>query len=139
MKSNKRAGHLPYSQAIAMACALLALASCSADSTAGTGTSTSAAGSNATIEHITQELQAELSLYDQCEPGGANLQGNCPSGMVCQTIISGGFRCYLSTAAGCPSEMTSYMGVACLETCDPITPGGFCTSPLTCDYGWCVP
>jgi len=115
----------------------LALASCAADSAAETNTST--AGSSAKVELATQALQEELSLYNPCEAGGANLQGNCPAGMVCQTIISEGFHCFLSTAAGCPSNMRPYMGVACLDTCDPFTPGGFCTFPLRCDNGWCVP
>jgi hypothetical protein len=79
-------------------------------------------------------------LYETCSPGGTAMEGNCGTGKVCETIITGGFRCYQATSAtgGCPFGM-SFMGTACLSTCDPLTPGGFCPQPLACNGGWCTP
>jgi hypothetical protein len=106
------------------------------------------AGSSARVGAVTQALAAGSEaiagsgadwLYETCEPGGANLQGTCAIGMVCQTILRGGFLCYQSAANGCPSGMTSYMGVACLDTCWPQT-DEWCPFPLACESGgWCVP
>jgi hypothetical protein len=137
MQPNKSYGTLRYSVMLRTAGAvMLALASCTADSTIESDTG--AAGSSSNVELTTQALQEGVALYEQCEPGGANLQGNCESGMVCQTIISGGFRCYLAASSSCPYDTKPYMGVACLETCDPIAPGEFCPFPLACNYGWCT-
>jgi Cys-rich repeat protein len=79
-------------------------------------------------------------LYATCNPNPWP-DGDCGSGKVCTTIMTGGFRCYQGVGAtgGCPSGMTAYMGTACLNTCDPTTVGGFCPQPLACNHGWCTP
>jgi len=101
-------------------------------------TAAAAAGSGADVAGLTQDLLAGTGeLYQSCSPGGSNLQGDCRSGLVCQTIIRGGFRCYRSAANGCAAGTTSYMGVACLNTCSGSS--GFCPYPLACEFGWCVP
>jgi hypothetical protein len=121
-----------------MVCAAIASSGCAANEAGSIATG--AAGSSAEDVGVsTQDLLARRSLYQSCSPGGSNLQGDCGSGLVCQTIIHGGFRCYRSAANGCRNGTQSYMGVACLETCDPIRPGGSCTFPRGCHIGWCVP
>jgi|GEM_PF-6904128 len=84
-----------------------------------------------------------VGLGSTCTPGGDNQQGNCQAGLTCQTIIRGGFGCYraIETVPGCDFDSTpqrGYMGVACLDLCDPALPGGICNRPFACEGGWCV-
>ncbi len=83
-------------------------------------------------------------LYQRCTFGGDVLQGDCEEGLVCQTINTDGSYCFREDKGDCPQNFKSFLGVACLSTCDDTLPAdqqiGTCPSPTGCVAGgWCVP